>query len=67
MYSNAFKFIKTMKNNRNIVLNLCMILPPPKNAETIKHKNSWKADINEKRFNYFMWSPWRFEKILGNG
>ena len=56
-----------MKNNRNIVLNLCMILPPPKNAETIKHKNSWKADINEKRFNYFMWSPWRFEKILGNG
>lgn len=63
----VFGDIKTMKNNRNIILNLCMILKPPKNAETRKHKNSWKGDIDEKRFNYFMWSPWRFEKILGNG
>jgi len=55
------------KNNRNIALNLCMILPPPLNPETKHWKNSWKEDINEKRFNYFMWSPWRFEKILGNG
>ena len=63
----VFRHIKTMKNNRNIVLNLCMILPPPDNAELKKHKNSWKESINERAYNYFMWSPWRFEKILGNG
>tara|TARA_R100000008_G_C3490609_1_gene118522 strand:- start:51 stop:635 length:585 start_codon:yes stop_codon:yes gene_type:complete len=58
---------KLWRKSRNIALNLCMILPPPDNAELKKHKNSWKEDINERAYSYFMWSPWRFEKILGNG
>ena len=58
---------KLWRKSRNIAFNLCMILPPPDNAELKKHKNSWKEDINERAYSYFMWSPWRFEKILGNG
>ena len=54
------------KRNRNIVLNLSMILPPPLNSETKKWDNNWRKSIDEKRFNHFMWSPWRFDKILGN-
>ena len=61
------------KKNKNIALNLCMVLPPGA-GDTDKPGYSWKAPMNEeialgqygmRSFNYFMWSPWRFEEILG--
>ena len=69
------------RKNKNIALNLCMVLPPPivhtrwaANLKPSKPGYSWKAAMNEeialkkygmRSFDYFMWSPWRFEKILG--
>jgi len=52
--------------NKNIALNLCMILPF--NQEPgFNPRNSWKFEIREEYYRYFMWSPWKFEQILGRG
>ena len=52
--------------NKNIALNLCMILPFNQKPG-FNPRNSWKFEIREEYYNYFMWSPWKFEQILGRG
>lgn len=52
--------------NKNIALNLSMILPF-NHKSGYNPKNSWKFEIEKPYYNYFMWSPWKFEQILGRG